>query len=120
MADYKNEFGVFGERPKVEKKLFDQNKVVIGIMIFLVMITDSWHNLYLGGKREFNQTMVQDGGPASWANVFYSYLIILLAVIVLIVAYRRSAGYYRKQIATILAAVVLPWIVNALMPASSA
>ena len=39
MADYKNEFGVFGERPKVEKKLFDRNKVIAGVVIFLVMIT---------------------------------------------------------------------------------
>ena len=46
MADYKNEFGVFGERPKVEKKLFDRNRVIAGIVIFLVAITfPLWQNL---------------------------------------------------------------------------
>jgi hypothetical protein len=46
MADYKNEFGVFGERPKVEKKLFDRNKVIGGLVIFLVLITiPLWQNL---------------------------------------------------------------------------
>ena len=46
MADYKNEFGFFAERPKVEKKLFDRNKVIAGIVIFLVMITiPLWQNL---------------------------------------------------------------------------
>jgi cytochrome c553 len=46
MADYKNEFGLFAERPKVEKKLFDRNKVIVGIVIFLVMITiPLWQNL---------------------------------------------------------------------------
>jgi len=46
MADYKNEFGLFAERPKVEKKLFDRNKVIAGIVIFLVMVTiPLWQNL---------------------------------------------------------------------------
>ena len=46
MADYKNEFGVFGERPKVEKKLFDRNKVIAGLVIFVVLITiPLWQNL---------------------------------------------------------------------------
>jgi hypothetical protein len=34
MADYKNEFGFFAERPKVEKKLFDRNKVIAGLVIW--------------------------------------------------------------------------------------
>ena len=46
MADYKNEFGVFAERPKVEKKIFDCNKVIAGIVIFLVILTiPLWQNL---------------------------------------------------------------------------
>ena len=46
MADYKNEFGFFAERPKVEKKLFDRNKVIAGLVIFVVMITiPLWQNL---------------------------------------------------------------------------
>jgi hypothetical protein len=46
MADYKNEFGVFGERPKVEKKIFDRNKIIAGLVIFLVIITvPLWKNL---------------------------------------------------------------------------
>jgi hypothetical protein len=47
MADkYKNEFGVFGERPTVEKKIFDRNKVVIGILIFFALVTfPLWPNL---------------------------------------------------------------------------
>ena len=46
MADYKNEFGFFAERPKVEKKIFDRNKVIAGLVIFLVLITiPLWQNL---------------------------------------------------------------------------
>jgi hypothetical protein len=46
MADYKNEFGNFAERPKVEKKFFDRNKVIAGLAIFFVLITiPLWQNL---------------------------------------------------------------------------
>jgi hypothetical protein len=46
MADYKNEFGNFAERPKVEKKIFDRNKVIAGLAIFIVLITvPLWKNL---------------------------------------------------------------------------
>jgi cytochrome c553 len=46
MADYKNEFGVFGERPKVEKKIFGRNRVIAGLVIFVVLITiPLWKNL---------------------------------------------------------------------------
>ena len=46
MADYKNEFGVFAERPKVEKKIFDRNRVIAGLVIFVVLITiPLWQNL---------------------------------------------------------------------------
>jgi hypothetical protein len=46
MADYKNEFEVFAERPKVEKKIFDRNKVIAGLVIFVVLVTvPLWQNL---------------------------------------------------------------------------
>jgi hypothetical protein len=46
MADYKNEFGVFAEKPKVEKKIYDLNKVAIGLVVFLVIFTIAfWKNL---------------------------------------------------------------------------
>ncbi|MDI6853703.1 MAG: sulfate reduction electron transfer complex DsrMKJOP subunit DsrJ [Deltaproteobacteria bacterium] len=46
MADYKNEFGWFAEKPKVEKKIYDRNKVAIGIVVFLVIFTIAfWKNL---------------------------------------------------------------------------
>jgi hypothetical protein len=46
MADYKNEFGWFAEKPKVEKKIYDLNKVAIGLVIFVVIFTIAfWKNL---------------------------------------------------------------------------
>ncbi len=46
MADYKNEFGWFAEKPKVEKKIYDLNKVAVGLVIFVVIFTIAfWKNL---------------------------------------------------------------------------
>jgi hypothetical protein len=47
MADkYQNEFGVFGERPKVPKKIYDAKYIIPGIILFFVLITlPLWQNL---------------------------------------------------------------------------
>ncbi|MBW1990674.1 MAG: sulfate reduction electron transfer complex DsrMKJOP subunit DsrJ [Deltaproteobacteria bacterium] len=46
MADYKNEFGWFAEKPTVEKKIYDRGKIIIGLVVFLVIFTIAfWKNL---------------------------------------------------------------------------
>jgi hypothetical protein len=46
MADYKNEFGVFAERPKVPKKIYDAKYVIPGLIIFFALATFTlWPNL---------------------------------------------------------------------------
>jgi len=45
-GNYKNEFGVFAEKPKVQKKIYDRNRVFAGLAIFLVLVTlPLWNNL---------------------------------------------------------------------------
>jgi len=39
MADYKNEFGWFAERPQVEKKIYNKFTIFIGLVAFLVVAT---------------------------------------------------------------------------------
>jgi len=44
--NYKNEFGVFGERPKVEKKIYDAKYIFAGLVIFFALVTlPLWKNL---------------------------------------------------------------------------
>lgn len=38
MADYKNEFGVFAERPQVEKKIYGRNAIVVGLIVFIALL----------------------------------------------------------------------------------
>jgi hypothetical protein len=45
MADYKNEFGVFAERPTVEKKIYNKLAVFLGLTAFIVLATfPLWSN----------------------------------------------------------------------------
>ncbi len=37
-GQYKNEFGVFGERPKVERRIYDSKYILLGLAIFFVLI----------------------------------------------------------------------------------
>ncbi len=39
MADYKNEFGWFAERPQVEKKVYNKFPVLIGLVAFVILAT---------------------------------------------------------------------------------
>lgn len=43
---YQNEFGVFGERPTVPKKIYDGKYIFTGLIIFLALVTlPLWPNL---------------------------------------------------------------------------
>ena len=82
------------------------------ILTFIVQWTDPWHDLYFGGKRSLNTTMILDAGPVSWANIFYSYGLILIGVIILVRTLILSNGVYRKQTVTVLGAMIVPWLVH--------
>ena len=82
------------------------------LLTLILLLTDPWHNLFFGGKRALNTTMIIDAGPASWANVYYSYALIAIGVFVLGFTLYRSRGVYRMQATVILAAVIIPWVIH--------
>lgn len=82
------------------------------ILAFVLLWTDPLHNLYFGGKRALNTMRIVDAGPIHWANIYYSYLLILVAFLILFGVARRSKGVYRSQATIILVAAVAPWIAN--------
>lgn len=92
-------------------------QVILVLMIepvatFTLLWTDPRHDLFFGGKRALNTVRIMDAGPVFWANIYYSYLLILVAVLIIVMATFRSVGIYQKQALTILAAVIVPWIVH--------
>ncbi|MCE7861774.1 MAG: diguanylate cyclase, partial [Chloroflexi bacterium CFX2] len=87
--------------------------IIEPVIVFILLWTDPWHDLYFGGKRALNTVMILDAGPVHWANIYYSYLLILISLLILVVTFRRSKGVYQRQAAMILAAAVVPWLVHA-------
>lgn len=53
-------------------------------------------------------------GPMFWVIIFYSYLSLLLATVVLLRTVRRMPELYNRQVWGILFAMLLPWIGNGL------
>ena len=80
------------------------------VLTFILLWTDPWHNLFFGGNQPVG--MIMNGGPWFWVNVFYSYGLILFAMILLINAYRHTARPVRGQAATVLAGALLPLVVD--------
>jgi PAS domain-containing protein len=62
-------------------------------------------------------TQVVEYGPWFWVNVVYSYLLILLGTLLIVLFIRslmRSASLYRGQVAALLIATFVPWVASAM------
>ncbi|OAN37096.1 hypothetical protein A6A03_05485 [Chloroflexus islandicus] len=75
----------------------------------LALWTDPWHNLFFAGLRTNYQGVVLRGGLFFWSNVVYSYLLLLLSLIILVVGYARANGIFRKQILIALLSFAITW-----------
>lgn len=80
---------------------------ISGLML-IALFTDPWHHLFTGPDRSPDAGMILDGGPLFWANAIYSYLLVLLSMLLIALRVRRSSGLFRRQLVLILAAIGLP------------
>ena len=84
------------------------------LLILLLLWTDEAHGLFFGGKRTPDSTMFLEGGPGFWLNVGYSYLLILIGLILLFQMFWQVRPPYRWQVGIILVGASLPWLSNML------
>ena len=80
------------------------------VFVLISLFTDPYHGLFFAGKREENSALILDGGPVFWLNVVYSYVLILLATILIVHSYLRASGVYRKQLGVILLGILFTWL----------
>ena len=59
-------------------------------------------------------TMESGWAPWFWAHTAYSYLLIVLGVLLLALVWMRSASVYRRQVTILVAGAVVPLLANAL------
>lgn len=80
------------------------------LLVLILLWTDPWHGLFFAGKRTPDMALISDGGPVFWANLVYSYALVLLAIGLLLWLFLRSSGLYRRQIAVVLGSIVFAWL----------
>jgi diguanylate cyclase (GGDEF)-like protein len=80
------------------------------LFVILFLFTDSGHGLFFGGEQTHSIGMIITSGPIYWANIVYSYLLVLIACLLLIRRFNQTSGIYRKQLGTILVGIAIPWI----------
>ncbi len=83
---------------------------IIPILTILILWTDPWHGLFYNGLRTGDAIL--NGGVWFWVFIIYTYLILLLASIIIIQKIIRERLFFQVQAALLLIAVVLPWSGN--------
>lgn len=83
---------------------------VIPVLTLLILWTDPYHGLFYNGMR--TGEAILNGGIWFWVNAIYSYLLILLASIILFVASLHAKHIYRQQTIIILVGMLLPALSN--------
>lgn len=91
---------------------------IVPIITILVVLTNDFHHLNwatvaLDTSGQF-AVMDVSYGVWFWIHSIYSYTFILAATVVFIQGYFRSPSAYRRQHATLLIGVLIPWISNAI------
>ena len=87
--------------------------ITLGLQALLVLIalfTDPWHGLFFAGQQTRGIGMILHGGPIFWTHIFFSYLLILIAFVLLIRRFRQTTGIYQKQIGLVLIGAGFPWL----------
>ncbi len=78
------------------------------VLTLAFLWTDDAHGLFFGDKRA--ATAILDGGVWFWTNMAYSYVLILLAGLVLTQYMTRAARLYRGQVAMVIAGMFPPLV----------
>lgn len=87
-------------------------------LTFTALVTNPLHGLFYTSI----ETVLVNGftqlhlvyGPAFWLHTIYSYALLVIGTLVLLVASIRTPGLYRRQAWVLLISALIPWILNVL------
>jgi diguanylate cyclase (GGDEF)-like protein/PAS domain S-box-containing protein len=86
------------------------------LLTLFIVWTNPFHHLFHASFTFEVSTpwvvLVWERGPWFWLNVFYSYALIVIGVMLLVRAFLRAGPLYRAQIGTILVGSLIPWVTN--------
>lgn len=72
--------------------------------------TDPYHNLFFGGFRQAESGAILNGGPFYWINIIYSFGLVFIGYLVLLLKFRKETALYRLQAGSILVGATFPWL----------
>jgi len=89
---------------------------IVPALVILFVATNQFHHLFYSAEfpEQISGSVVWIfvRGPLFWLHVAYSYLLLLVALVLLASRYSGSPSVYRRQIALLVVASSLPVIVN--------
>ncbi|MCP4647755.1 MAG: PAS domain-containing protein, partial [bacterium] len=83
------------------------------VLTLLFLWTDKLHGLFFAGHQREGTSSILEGGVWFWVNITYSYILILIAFVVLLLFLRKAGTLRRKQIILVLAGALIPWVSSA-------
>ncbi|GFP76957.1 hypothetical protein bsdtw1_03069 [Clostridium fungisolvens] len=104
-----------GHKGKIKKNIV----VLLFIIPFITLIlnyTNDFHHLfykelYMNNSGIFPITNIVRG-PWYWVNIIYTYVIMVIGLIIFILAYFKAVSIIRKQILFLIIAWIIPWILD--------
>jgi diguanylate cyclase (GGDEF)-like protein len=103
------------ERPLSRRRLLALTLEPLAVV--LLLFTDPAHGLFFAGQRGPDVAVILATGPVYWINVMYSYLLILAGTLLLLDAFRRAQGLFRRQLGVALIGITITWINSLIMVA---
>lgn len=83
---------------------------IIPVVTIFILWTDPWHGLFYNRLR--TSDAILNGGVWFWIFISYTYLILLLASILIIRKIIREKQFFQVQAGLLLAGMLLPWFGN--------
>jgi diguanylate cyclase (GGDEF)-like protein/PAS domain S-box-containing protein len=80
------------------------------LITLIALWTDPYHDLFFGGLRQADAGAILNGGPFYWINIIYSFSLVFIGYLVLLLKFRKETALYRLQAGTILVGATIPWI----------
>lgn len=91
---------------------------IIPFLIVCLVMTNEMHGLVWPNitpiSGEVGARLIYDHGIGFWIHAIYSYLLLIMGAVYLILFAMKSSGLYKKQIAIMIGSAFIPWLGNAL------
>jgi diguanylate cyclase (GGDEF)-like protein/PAS domain S-box-containing protein len=88
----------------------------IPVITLILNYTNDYHHLFYKDLYMNNSGIFPIAniirGPGYWANIVYTYALMVIGLIIFVVAYFKAVSIIRKQILFLIIAWIIPWILD--------